>query len=101
MTVVWFILKRCRSPGAARAGVENLSRSLSVEWASQGVRINCVSPGVVFSPTARDNYQFDVLEASRPHIPAKRLGSTREVWLMDWISRRDSQHLVRLQYFFS
>ena len=63
--------------------MENLSRSLSVEWASHGVRVNCVSPGVVTSPTARDNYQWDVFEAARPNIPAKRLGLTQEVLLHD------------------
>ncbi|KAM9037494.1 peroxisomal trans-2-enoyl-CoA reductase isoform X2 [Sarcophilus harrisii] len=30
--------------GAARAGVENLTKSLAIEWASHGVRINCISP---------------------------------------------------------
>ncbi|XP_040077957.1 peroxisomal trans-2-enoyl-CoA reductase [Ixodes scapularis] len=30
--------------GAARAGVENLTRSLAVEWAESGVRINVVAP---------------------------------------------------------
>ena len=67
------------SPGAARAGVENLCRSLCVEWAGDGVRVNAVAPGVVASPTARDNYQFDVFDSAIPHIPVKRLGVTREV----------------------
>ena len=30
--------------GAARAGVENLTKSLAVEWAPNGIRINCVAP---------------------------------------------------------
>ena len=68
------------SPGAARAGVENLSRSLCVEWAGDGVRVNAVAPGVVVSPTARENYAVDVFDSAIPHIPVKRLGVTREVW---------------------
>ena len=29
---------------AARAGVDNLTKSLAIEWADKGVRINCVIP---------------------------------------------------------
>ena len=60
--------------------MENLSRSLCVEWAGDGVRVNAVAPGLVASPTARDNYAVDVFDSAIPHIPVKRLGVTREVW---------------------
>ena len=30
--------------GAARAGVDNLTKSLAVEWAPAGIRINAVAP---------------------------------------------------------
>ena len=34
--------------GAARAGVDNLTKSLAIEWAEKGVRINSVAPvGIV------------------------------------------------------
>jgi len=68
--------------GAARAGVENLTRSLAVEWASDGVRINSVAPGSsIYSPTASANYatDFSPFEMARPGVPAKRLGTTLEV----------------------
>merc|ERR1719495_2651899 len=68
--------------GAARAGVENLTKSLAVEWASDGIRINSVAPGSsIYSPTASDNYstEFSPFELARPGVPAKRLGSTQEV----------------------
>jgi len=67
--------------GAARAGVENLTKSLAVEWASDGIRVNSVAPGVIYSPTATANYANDShpFELAKPGIPAKRLGSTMEV----------------------
>lgn len=66
--------------GAARAGVENLSKSLAVEWASDGIRVNCIAPGVIYSKTAADNYgDFAPFDLAKPGIPAKRLGVTAEV----------------------
>lgn len=43
--------------GAARAGVENLTKSLAIEWAESGVRVNAIAPGnCIYSPTAAKNY---------------------------------------------
>lgn len=39
----------CRHTGAARAGVDNLTKSLAVEWAPSGIRINAIAP-VCFIP---------------------------------------------------
>ena len=35
--------------GAARAGVENLTKTLAQEWATYGVRVNAVAPGTIES----------------------------------------------------
>lgn len=64
--------------GAARAGVQNLTQTLAVEWACHGLRVNAVAPGVIeTSGTAR--YSEEFLEAARRSIPLKRLGDAREV----------------------
>ncbi|NHZ72144.1 MAG: SDR family oxidoreductase [Aquificales bacterium] len=66
---------------AARAGIENMTKTLAVEWARSGVRINAVAPGLINS-SGLDNYP----EAMRPIIeqtiqdtPAKRMGTESEV----------------------
>ncbi|XP_022237673.1 peroxisomal trans-2-enoyl-CoA reductase-like, partial [Limulus polyphemus] len=66
--------------GAARAGVENLTKSFAVEWAHHGIRVNAVAPGnSIYSETAAKNYPIDVFERVKPHLPAKRLGTPEEV----------------------
>lgn len=70
--------------GAARAAVDNLTKSLAVEWSPAGVRINAVAPGsTIYSETAAANYENagikGAFEMQIPNVPAKRLGTTEEV----------------------
>lgn len=67
--------------GAARAGVENLTKTLALEWASLGIRVNAVAPGVIAS-SGIENYtpeQRRFFFESTEYIPAGRLGTPREV----------------------
>jgi citronellol/citronellal dehydrogenase len=67
--------------GAARAGVQNLTMSLAVEWANRGVRLNCIAPGIIQS-SGLENYPPELLDGVSKHIPMKRLGTVEEVaWL--------------------
>jgi citronellol/citronellal dehydrogenase len=63
---------------AARAGVSNLTKSLAVEWASQGVRLNCIAPGIIQS-SGLENYPPDLVAGVAKTIPMKRLGTVEEV----------------------
>ena len=64
--------------GAARAGVENLTMSLAVEWAQFGILVNAVAPGVILSSgTAR--YPAALLERGIRETPLKRAGTCEEV----------------------
>ncbi|XP_061465208.1 peroxisomal trans-2-enoyl-CoA reductase isoform X2 [Rhineura floridana] len=67
--------------GAARAAVDNLTKSLAVEWAHRGVRINSIAPGVIFSETAVAHYigGEEIFKSYIKKIPAKRLGVPEEV----------------------
>lgn len=67
--------------GAARAGVVNLTKTLAIEWASRGVRVNGVAPGAILS-SGMKNYPPSVLELALPMMqgnPAGRLGTEAEV----------------------
>lgn len=64
--------------GAARAGVENLTRTLAVEWATHGIRVNAVAPGTIRS-SGTTQYGDELLENARKAIPMKRWGTVDEV----------------------
>ncbi len=65
--------------GAARAGVENLTKSLAVEWASRGIRVNAVAPGNNIRSSGTAQYGEAMLEVTRKATPLKRLGTPDEV----------------------
>ncbi len=66
---------------AARAGIQNLTITLALEWARNDVRLNCVAPGTILAAGMR-TYPPAVQEASvrgASRIPAARLGTESEV----------------------
>jgi citronellol/citronellal dehydrogenase len=66
--------------GAARAGVENLTMTLAVEWAPYKISVNAVSPGIIKS-SGSERYPPELVEMGRRAIPWKRLGTEEEVAL--------------------
>jgi citronellol/citronellal dehydrogenase len=63
--------------GAARAGVENMTKTLAVEWAALGIRVNACAPGTIRS-SGTAQYGDGALELSRRATPLKRLGTVEE-----------------------
>lgn len=64
--------------GAARAGVVNLTQSLAVEWAPQGVLVNAVAPGVIRS-SGTDRYPPALLDQALRSTPLGRMGTVADV----------------------
>jgi len=68
--------------GAARAGVENLTKTQAWEWGSKGVRVNAVAPGWVNSSgfdTYEDETMKELIRNFRFHVPLKRVATEAEV----------------------
>lgn len=67
--------------GAARAGVENLTKTLAQEWAAYGVRINAIAPGTIES-SGLDQYPPQVqaqFEEGRKENLMGRFGTVEDI----------------------
>jgi len=64
--------------GAARAGVDNLTKSLAVEWSKYNIQVNAIAPGIILS-SGLDNYPPQMLHGLAEKIPTNRLGRVDEV----------------------
>ena len=64
--------------GAARAGVDNMTKTLAVEWALHGIRVNAVAPGVIVTSGTKQ-YPPELLDNAEKSNPLKRLGTAEEV----------------------
>ncbi len=73
--------------GAARAAVENMMRTLSVEWARFGIRTVAVAVGQFDTETLRTKYPKEVVENVAGTVPLGRLGSEEEMaWLIAYLA---------------
>lgn len=73
--------------GAARAAVENMMRTLSIEWARFGIRLCAIAPGQFETEVFRTKYPPEVVEMAPRTVPLGRLGRPEEVaWLVAYLA---------------
>ncbi|MBP5288423.1 MAG: SDR family oxidoreductase [Clostridia bacterium] len=63
---------------AAKGGIEMFTRSLAVEVAKYGIRVNCICPGLIMTKIS-DRYKKSDLEGFMNKIPAGFLGQTEHI----------------------
>lgn len=64
--------------GAARSGVENLTKTLAIEWSKYGIRTNAIAPGVIDS-SGTMKYTPELMKLAVESAPMNRLGTVQEV----------------------
>jgi NAD(P)-dependent dehydrogenase (short-subunit alcohol dehydrogenase family) len=66
---------------ASKGGVVQLTRALAVEWATRGVRVNAIAPGVIATPMVASQIELepDFYVAFREKHPVSRFGTVDEL----------------------
>lgn len=72
-------LRRHAAYCASKAGLVGLTRVLALEWASDGITVNAISPTVVDTPLGRQAWAGEAGEAMRALIPTGRFAQPEEV----------------------
>jgi citronellol/citronellal dehydrogenase len=65
--------------GAARAGVDNMTKTLAVEWSQYGIAVNAVAPGIIRT-TGTDRYPPELERWPSASARRKRSPSSAPIW---------------------
>jgi len=86
---------------ASKAGVRNLTRTLALELAEDGINVNNVCPGMILTPMnqeAMDNKE--ARKESEKHIPMKRAGNPEEIAKVAlFLASPDADYVTGSSYF--
>jgi NAD(P)-dependent dehydrogenase (short-subunit alcohol dehydrogenase family) len=64
---------------SAKAAVQHLSKSLAMEWADRGVRVNSISPGYTMTPMNSRPEMVDQMAQFASETPMQRVAEPREI----------------------
>uniref|UniRef100_A0A8C2KJD1 D-arabinitol 2-dehydrogenase [ribulose-forming] n=1 Tax=Cyprinus carpio TaxID=7962 RepID=A0A8C2KJD1_CYPCA len=67
------------SYNTSKAGVVKLTQTLGTEWIDRGVRVNCISPGIVDTPLIHSESLEPLVQRWLSDIPAGRLAQVTDL----------------------
>jgi NAD(P)-dependent dehydrogenase (short-subunit alcohol dehydrogenase family) len=65
--------------GAAKAGIENLTATMAVEWGHRRIRVNAIAPGVIMTETSRSMVKASRRRRQLETVPLRRLGTVDDI----------------------
>ncbi|MGF6779208.1 SDR family NAD(P)-dependent oxidoreductase [Paraburkholderia sp. GAS334] len=79
---------------AAKGGVVSLTRSLALEWASAGITVNAIAPGIVDTPLFR-KFDDELQERLKKSVPVKRIGTPDDIaHAVLFFSQKESSYIT-------
>ena len=80
---------------ASKGGVTSLTRSLAIDWAAEGIRVNAIAPTFIRTPMAEPMLADPaVLRAAQKRIPLGRVGEPRDIALVALFLASDMSSLM-------
>ncbi|MEY4100353.1 MAG: hypothetical protein RL300_1524 [Pseudomonadota bacterium] len=66
---------------SSKAAIASMARSMAAEYADKGVRVNCLSPGLIRTHSSRDIWTDEALARSyiSQRVPMQRIGEPPEI----------------------
>ena len=66
---------------SSKAAIASMARSLAADFAGKGIRVNCLSPGLIRTNSSRDIWRDEALARSyiAQRVPMQRIGEPREI----------------------
>ncbi len=72
-------LAGCAPYGAAKAGLDHMARTISVELAPHRINVNAIGPGWIDTPGEHAAFGNEILEREGAQLPLGRLGTPAEI----------------------
>ena len=73
------VLSGVASYAVAKAGLEQMTRALALEWARYSIRVNSIAPGYILTDMNRDYLLSDGAAKMISNIPQKRVGKPADL----------------------
>jgi NAD(P)-dependent dehydrogenase (short-subunit alcohol dehydrogenase family) len=64
---------------AAKGAIEASARTFASEWASRGIRVNCVRPGATYTELTNPIYTEEIKNAVYSRVPMRRIADASEI----------------------
>lgn len=78
---------------ASKGAIDTLTIGLAKEVSAEGIRVNCVRPGTIFTDMHRDGGEPNRVNRIKDQLPMKRGGKTKEVAsAIFWLASEESSY---------